>query len=176
MEASSNDDEGLVPHVIGGVAGRVAAETFKSPFDLLKCRSMTHLKARPAVQLLILLRDEKWRAGGCHRDCSGQRRSRLQFACRVLKRETSERTCLRSAVGWPLVLAFSVGLRTPFDIIEQQLQLQTRQQLPRRGRSPPPHPPLAWKSQRPVLPRPHFSLPRRGRPSRRRRARSRTES
>ena len=135
MEASSNDDEGLVPHVIGGVAGRVAAETFKSPFDLLKVRLQhdTSLKARPApVQLLILLRDEKWRAwrGLPPRLFWSAPLAAATFTYyKVLKRETSEggpKFSWSTVLGGPLVLAFSVGLRTPFDIIEQQLQLQAK--------------------------------------------------
>lgn len=135
MEASSNDDEGLVPHVIGGVAGRVAAETFKSPFDLLKVRLQhdTSLKARPApVQLLILLRDEKWRAwrGLPPRLFWSAPLAAATFTYyKVLKRETSDggpKFSWSTVLGGPLVLAFSVGLRTPFDIIEQQLQLQAK--------------------------------------------------
>jgi hypothetical protein len=61
----AHKDEGLLPHVLGGVAGRAAAEAFKSPFDLLKVRLQhdTKLKARAApIQLLILLREDHIRA------------------------------------------------------------------------------------------------------------------
>ena len=126
-------DEGLLPHVFGGVAGRVAAETFKSPFDLLKVRLQhdTSLKARsPPVQLLILLRDEHfraWRGLPPRLFWSAPLAAATFTYYKVLKRETQEgkpKLSWSTLIGGPLVLAFSVGLRTPFDIIEQQLQLQ----------------------------------------------------
>ena len=134
--SSSATDEGLLPHVVGGVAGRVAAESFKSPFDLLKVRLQhdTTLKARAApVQLLILLRDEKWRAwrGLPPRLFWSAPLAAATFTYyKVLKRETSggSKFSWQTLLGGPMVLAFSVGLRTPFDIIEQQLQLQAKAQ------------------------------------------------
>ena len=126
-------EEGLLPHVFGGVAGRVAAETFKSPFDLLKVRLQhdTSLKARSApVQLLILLRDEKhraWRGLPPRLVWSAPLAAATFTYYQVLKKETSDggaKFSWSTVLGGPMVLAFSVAVRTPFDIIEQQLQLQ----------------------------------------------------
>ena len=60
--ASSGEKKSrLLPHVGGGIAGRVAAETFKSPFDLLKVRLQydTGLKSRPLpVALFTVVRQD----------------------------------------------------------------------------------------------------------------------
>ena len=51
----------LMPHVAAGVAGRVAAETFKSPFDLLKVRRQYDLKLQSRslpLALITVLRSE----------------------------------------------------------------------------------------------------------------------
>ena len=71
MASSDANDEpssgSLLPHVAAGIAGRVAAESFKSPFDLLKVRLQydTSLKTRslPAALFTVIREDGRraWR-------------------------------------------------------------------------------------------------------------------
>jgi hypothetical protein len=129
-------DVGLLPHVLGGVAGRVGAESFKSPFDLLKVRLQydTTLKSRPVpLALLTVLREEgvrAWRGLPPRLLWSAPLAGATFTYYQVLKSETGgggdEKAglSLKTILGGPMVLGLSVALRTPFDIIEQQLQLQ----------------------------------------------------
>lgn len=128
-------DAGLLPHIFGGVAGRVAAESFKSPFDLLKVRLQydTTLKSLSVpVALVRVLREEglnAWRGLPPRLIWSAPLAGATFTYYQVLKKETggnSDSTSgfsLKTVLGGPMVLALSVGLRTPFDIVEQQLQL-----------------------------------------------------
>ena len=127
----------MLPHVAAGVAGRVAAETFKSPFDLLKVRLQydTSLKSRSLpVALFTVIREDglrAWRGLPPRLIWSAPLAGATFTYYQVLKSETGgndklERGfSLKTVVGGPAVLALSVALRTPFDIIEQQLQLSS---------------------------------------------------
>ena len=133
----------LMPHVAAGVAGRVAAETFKSPFDLLKVRRQYDLKLQSRslpLALITVLRSEgikAWRGLPPRLIWASPLAGATFTYYQVLKRETggsdanegqSSRLTAKTVVGGPLVLALSVAMRTPFDIVEQQLQLANAQQ------------------------------------------------
>ena len=134
--ADSEGEEGLAPHVLAGMAGRMGAETFKSPFDLLKVRRQYDLKLQaqpvPIALWTVLRREgiEAWRGLPPRLIWSAPLAGATFTYYQVLKGETGgnegeEKSSLsmKTIVGGPLVLAFSVALRTPFDIVEQQLQL-----------------------------------------------------
>jgi len=138
--APASDDEppssgSFVPHIFAGVAGRVAAETFKSPFDLLKVRVQYDTSLRGAslpVQLYTVLREDgmqAWRGLPPRLIWSAPLAGATFTYYQVLKTETGGSSegkagfSMKTVLGGPAVLAFSVAVRTPFDIIEQQLQL-----------------------------------------------------
>ena len=142
----------LVPHVLGGVCARVAAESFKSPFDLVKVRLQydKSLKSRPlALAMFTVLREEglsAWRGLPPRLIWSAPLAGATFTYYQLVKRETSggggggaapgelggggggtlsfSSLSLKTLLGGPMVIALSVALRTPFDIIEQRLQLQ----------------------------------------------------
>lgn len=155
MAASATTDEAaasLLPHVAAGVAGRVAAETFKSPFDLLKVRRQhdLQLQSRPLpVALFSMLRSDgvrAWRGLPPRLIWSAPLAGATFTYYQVLKRETGggqgeqSRLSMKTLLGGPVVLALSVALRTPFDIVEQTLQLSNVKPCapPSTGTSPSP--------------------------------------
>ncbi|KAL1522246.1 hypothetical protein AB1Y20_017243 [Prymnesium parvum] len=140
------------PHVLAGVAGRVAAETFVSPFNLLKVRlqyDYAIMRLPLPLAIYTVLREEgvrgAWRGlpprliwsaplaaatftyyqslkratGGCDEAPREEAREEV----RAPQPSTLSRDQIRTLVLGPAVMALSVGLRTPFDIVEQQLQL-----------------------------------------------------
>ena len=125
----------LLPHVAAGIAGRVAAESFKSPFDLLKVRLQydTSLKTRslPAALFTVIREDGRraWRGLPPRLIWSAPLAGATFTYYQVLKKETGGSKdsqagfSMKTLLGGPLVILVSVALRTPFDIIEQQLQL-----------------------------------------------------
>ena len=130
----STSSGSLIPHVFAGIAGRVGAETFKSPFDLLKVRRQHNLKLQTQalpVALYSVMRDEglnAWRGLPPRLIWSAPLAGATFTYYQVLKQETGGNSSegslsMKTVLGGPAVLAFSVALRTPFDIVEQQLQL-----------------------------------------------------
>ena len=131
------NDAPMAVHAAAGVLGRASAETFKSPFDLLKVRRQydLHLKQRPLpLALFSLVREDgmrAWRGLPPRLIWSAPLAAATFTYYQVLKTESNGRgssgdgggLSLKTVVGGPMVLALSVGLRTPFDVIEQKLQL-----------------------------------------------------
>ena len=126
--------------------GRASAETFKSPFDLLKVRRQYDLtlKQRPLpLALVSVIRQDglrAWRGLPPRLVWSAPLAGATFTYYQVLKTESGGAGggrssdggkggtagagfSLKTLIGGPTVLALSVGLRTPFDIIEQRLQL-----------------------------------------------------
>lgn len=138
--ADADAHQSLIPHVVAGIAGRCAAETFKSPFDLLKVRRQYNLalQERPLpLALAEVMRTEgfnAWRGLPPRLIWSAPLAGATFTYYQVLKSETGgekkeegdaskSRLSMKTILGGPAVLGLSVALRTPFDIVEQQLQL-----------------------------------------------------
>ena len=144
--AESKRDKRIWPHIVSGVAGRVAAEIWMSPFNLLKVRLEHDLRLKQLAgrdlprALLEVVRAEGVRgawiglrprlmwtaplaAATFTYDSSGQVGGRLVPAARASETQASSFQ-YRTVVAGPALVAASVALRTPFDIVEQQLQLQ----------------------------------------------------
>ena len=156
-EPTSNS---LTPHVLAGVAGRVGAETFKSPFDLLKVRRQydLQLQSRPLpLALYSVMRTEglsAYRGLPPRLIWSAPLAGATFTYYQVLKSETGgneegatqNKLSMKTVLGGPLVLMLSVAMRTPFDIVEQQLQLENaRPPAAAAATAPPSHapPPLS---------------------------------
>ncbi len=147
------EDDRLWHHVLSGVSGRVCAETFMSPLNLLKVRLQhdAKLKSKPVhLALRNLFRDEGmalWR-GLPPRLMWAAPLAAVTFsyynAAKSVADGSDKATAAAAAGGadgtraegesWispqrrvvilgPVMLAASVALRTPFDIVEQRLQL-----------------------------------------------------
>ena len=143
--ADTKRDKRIWPHVVSGVAGRVAAEFWMSPFNLLKVRlehdlRLKQLAGRDLPRALL----EVVRAEGVRGAWIGLR-PRLMWtaplAAATFTYYSSAKSVVdssggegsesqassfqyRTVVAGPALVAASVALRTPFDIVEQQLQLQ----------------------------------------------------
>ena len=143
--AESKRDKRIWPHIVSGVAGRVAAEIWMSPFNLLKVRlehdlRLKQLAGRDLPRALL----EVVRAEGVRGAWIGLR-PRLMWtaplAAATFTYYSSAKSVVdssggegsesqassfqyRTVVAGPALVAASVALRTPFDIVEQQLQLQ----------------------------------------------------
>ena len=137
--ATSASSGRLWPHVVSGVSGRVTAELFMSPINLLKVRLQHNLQLKrlpvPAA-MLQLARDEGalslWRGLPPRlmwaTPLSAATFTYYQAAKKVSSGESSDGAAgkrdSRIVLAGPFMLAASVAVRTPFDIAEQRLQLE----------------------------------------------------
>ncbi|EOD18745.1 hypothetical protein EMIHUDRAFT_102260 [Emiliania huxleyi CCMP1516] len=139
MSDTSASSGRLWPHVVSGVSGRVTAELFMSPINLLKVRLQHNLQLKrlpvPAA-MLQLARDEGalslWRGLPPRlmwaTPLSAATFTYYQAAKKVSSGEASDGAAgkrdSRIVLAGPFMLAASVAVRTPFDIAEQRLQLE----------------------------------------------------
>eukprot|EP00965_Chrysotila_dentata_P209422 6185281-Pleurochrysis_carterae.AAC.3 len=151
MAPSVREDTALWPHVLSGMAGRVCAETFVSPFNLVKVR-LQHdlaLKGQPLpIAFIQLSRSEGllslWRglpprlmwatpmaaatftyyhAAKTVTNGSGPGVDSNAPDGGASKTEQQGTKEKRIVLLGPAILAAAVAVRTPFDIAEQRLQI-----------------------------------------------------
>lgn len=163
----------LWPHVVSGVSGRVCAELFMSPINLLKVRLQHDVKLKrlpvPAAMLQLARAEgalSLWR-GLPPRLMWATPLSAATFTYYQAAKKVSAGADSGGGVGrdkkivlaGPVMLAASVAIRTPFDIVEQRLQLErptvavTAATLEAEGgpasqaaRAPPQQPSAFWRS------------------------------
>lgn len=138
-QPSSPSSDRLWPHVASGVSGRVCAELFMSPINLLKVRLQhdIRLKRMPVPSALLHLASQEgalslWRGLPPRLmwaiPLSAATFTYYQAAKKVSTGESSSSTGggrdQKIVLAGPIMLAASVAIRTPFDIVEQRLQLE----------------------------------------------------
>jgi hypothetical protein len=138
FEGVAAQSDRLWPHVVSGVSGRVCAELFMSPINLLKVRLQHDVKLKrmpvPAAMLQLARAEgvlSLWR-GLPPRLMWATPLSAATFTYYQAAKKVSAGTDSGDGVGrdkkivlaGPVMLAASVAIRTPFDIVEQRLQLE----------------------------------------------------